>query len=182
MSRASLPGPPDLDARFVAEALERLGETRRRLIDRVDPHVSAREQMEPHRPCGALVRTREARADVRRACLGLRPEIEEEPVKLAGDGLDPEHLVDVRPAPLGEARPPRPGLPGARPGSRASRSTSPSGNTRPPPVVSITHGISPQSEPTTGTPHESASTRTRPNCSVQVLVDLDGSTSTSISA
>ena len=43
-------GPPDLDARFVAGALERLGETRRRLIDRVDPHVSAREQMEPHRP------------------------------------------------------------------------------------------------------------------------------------
>ncbi len=50
----------------------------------------------------------------------------------------------------------------------ASAALSPSGNTSPPPVRPTSQGISPESEPTTGTPHQSASTITRPNCSFQV--------------
>ncbi len=46
-------------------------------------------------------------------------------------------------------------------------------------VELITQGISPESDPTTGTPQHSASTRTRPNCSTHLAVVRDGSTSTS---
>ena len=51
----------------------------------------------------------------------------------------------------------------------------------PPPVVSITQGISPEDDPTTGVPQSSASQSTLPNCSAQVSVVRDGRTSTSIS-
>ena len=43
----------------------------------------------------------------------------------------------------------------------------------------ISHGISPESEPITGTPHEIASTIARPNCSFHFGVVCEGITSTS---
>ena len=51
----------------------------------------------------------------------------------------------------------------------------------PPPVVSITQGISPEEEPITGVPQSRASQSTLPNCSAQVSVVREGRASRSIS-
>ena len=58
-----------------------------------------------------------------------------------------------------------------------SAEISPSGKISP--ASPITFGISPLSEPITGTPHAIASISTRPNCSFQFGRVSDGKTNTS---